>query len=215
MTKFLDSFSEEIWNSTYRHHSDTTIDDTLKRVSSAIASVETTEELKKQWADNFYDMLSDFKVVPGGRIIVNAGTEWHGSSLINCFVSPTVSNPDSIDGIYHLLRDQAKTLKSEGGWGHNFCLGSDEEILVKRENIEMYIPISAVAIGDLVLSADKNWHIVEEVLVSERENMIELTFDNNTTLICTDDHPFLVERSGQRCWVEAKDILDTDILVTV
>lgn len=121
MTKFLDSFSEEIWASTYKHHTDTDINATQLRVATAIASVEETEEKRAEWTEKFYDMLSDFKVVPGGRIMVNAGTEWHGSTLVNCFVGPEVENdPDSIDGIYEALVEQAKTLKSEGGWGHNF-----------------------------------------------------------------------------------------------
>jgi recombinational DNA repair protein RecR len=47
------------------------------------------------------------------------------TTLINCFVhSPQDLNnfkdPDSIKGIYKLLKDQAQTLKSEGGYGMNF-----------------------------------------------------------------------------------------------
>ena len=39
----------------------------------------------------------------------------------NCFVGTKPSNDqDSIDGIYETLSSQAKTLKSEGGWGMNF-----------------------------------------------------------------------------------------------
>lgn len=121
MTEFLDSFSEEIWFQTYKHHSDNTVDDTIRRVATAIASVENTQELQQEWTEKFIDMMSDFKVVPGGRIIVNAGTEFGGSTLLNCFVSPRLDNDiDSIDGIYKHLWMQAKTLKSEGGWGENF-----------------------------------------------------------------------------------------------
>ena len=121
MTQFENSFSEEIWESTYKDYRDKSIDCTLKRVASAIASVETTEELQAEWTKKFYDMLSDFKATTGGRIYSNAGTEWAGTTLINCFVSPSPdAQPDSLEGIYEVLLDQAKTLKSEGGWGHNF-----------------------------------------------------------------------------------------------
>ena len=120
-TLFQDIFSEEIWNITYKDHNDTSIDDTFRRVAKAIASVETTEELKAIWEENFYDLLTNFKGVPGGRILSNAGTEWHGTTLMNCFVGPRVKHDvDSLSGILYHLESQAKTLKSEGGWGENF-----------------------------------------------------------------------------------------------
>jgi len=119
-TIFIDDFSKEVWETTYKHSSDATIDDTMHRVATAIASVEDIDN-QQYWADKFYDMLSGFKVTPGGRIYSNAGTEFNGASLINCFLSPeTTHSPDSIKGIYEKLLDQALTLKSEGGWGTNF-----------------------------------------------------------------------------------------------
>jgi ribonucleoside-diphosphate reductase alpha chain len=120
-TVFEDVFSEEIWNITYKDHNDNNVDDTHRRVSKAIASVEETDELKAIWEENFYDMLTNFKGVPGGRILSNAGTEWQGTTLMNCFVGPRVKNDvDSLAGILYHLEAQSKTLKSEGGWGENF-----------------------------------------------------------------------------------------------
>lgn len=120
-TTFQDPFSEEVWRNTYKHHSDETIDDTLFRVAAAIASVEPTEKLKIEWTEKFYDLLSEFKATAGGRIYANAGTDWNGTTLINCFVGPRLKeNVDSIDGILSHLRTQVHTLKSEGGWGENF-----------------------------------------------------------------------------------------------
>lgn len=120
-TKFEDEFSEEIWASTYKYHEDKTVDDTFKRVATAIASVEETEEKKQEWAEKFYDMLSGFKVTVGGRIIANAGTEWQGTTLMNCFVGPRAKfDVDSLGSIMYHLESQSQTLKSEGGWGENF-----------------------------------------------------------------------------------------------
>lgn len=120
-TTFQDSFSEEIWKSTYKDHNDKTINDTFLRVATAVASVEVTPELQEEWTNSFYDLLTDFKATCGGRIYANAGTEWKGTTLANCFVGPHPKfDIDSLDGIYKILRDQATTLKSEGGWGHNF-----------------------------------------------------------------------------------------------
>lgn len=121
MTVFEDSFSEEIWKVTYKHFNDVTVDDTLRRVATAAASVEDTDAKKAEWGQKFYEMLSDFRVTVGGRIYANAGTGWGGTTLMNCFVGPiTEGDFDSLDGIYKALLDQARTLKSEGGWGFNF-----------------------------------------------------------------------------------------------
>lgn len=120
-TQFEDSFSEEVWASTYKDHNDETVNDTLFRVAVAAASVEQTEELKLEWTEKFYDLLSEFKATAGGRIYANAGTEWGGTTLMNCYVGPRATfDPDSLDGILGHLRAQAHTLKSEGGWGENF-----------------------------------------------------------------------------------------------
>lgn len=117
MTEFTNDFSKEIWQLTYKHHSDNTIDDTFKRVAKAIASVEKTVELQEMWSENFYNMMNDFKVVPGGRIIANAGTEWKNTGLSNCYVANNVKNPDSIEGIMALNTIVAELLRSEGGVG--------------------------------------------------------------------------------------------------
>jgi ribonucleoside-diphosphate reductase alpha chain len=120
-TVFQDSFSQEIWETTYKDHNDVDINSNLRRVAKAIASVEATKELQDLWEYRFYDLLSNFKGVPGGRTLSNAGTEWSGTTLMNCFVGPRDSyDIDSIEGIYSHLLSQSQTLKSEGGWGENF-----------------------------------------------------------------------------------------------
>ena len=121
ITTFQDSFSAEVWETTYKDHNDANIDNTLTRIAKAIASVEATDELKEEWEKKFYDLLTNFKGVPGGRIISNAGTEWAGTTLMNCFVGPRGKyDIDSLEGIYSHLLSQSQTLKSEGGWGENF-----------------------------------------------------------------------------------------------
>lgn len=120
-TIFEDSFSEEVWSTTYRDHNDVTVDDTMYRVAAAVASMETTDELRAEWTEKFYDLLSGFKATAGGRIYANAGTEWGGTTLMNCYVGPRGDyDIDSLHGILASLESQASTLKSEGGWGENF-----------------------------------------------------------------------------------------------
>ena len=100
ITVFEDSFSEEVWSSTYKDHKDETIDHTLARVANAVADMEETQELKDEWSEKFFDMLSNFKCTAGGRIYSNAGTEWKGTTLMNCFVAPRREyDIDSLDAI--------------------------------------------------------------------------------------------------------------------
>lgn len=121
MTQFLDSFSAEIWEQTYKDHSDKNINDNLRRIAKSIASVEKTDELRQEWEEKFYDLLTDFKGVCGGRTYSNAGTEWNGTTLLNCFVAPRAKHDiDSLNYIIDDVKYQALTLKSEGGWGQNF-----------------------------------------------------------------------------------------------
>lgn len=88
-TVFKDTFSEEVWSTTYKDHNDQNVDDTMWRVAQFVGSAEETPAARNQWADEFYDMLSEFKCTAGGRIYANAGTEWGGTTLMNCF-SPEV-----------------------------------------------------------------------------------------------------------------------------
>lgn len=120
-TEFQDTFSEEIWRTTYRNYKDQSVNDTFRRVAKDIASAENTEEKKQYWEEQFYDLLTDFKGVAGGRITANAGTDWNGTTFMNCFVGGLPEyNIDSLEGIYQVLQEQSKTLKSEGGWGMDF-----------------------------------------------------------------------------------------------
>ena len=123
ITLFQDSFSEDVWRTTYKDHTDGSVDSTFWRVATAAASVEETDEKRIEWAEKFFDLFSNFKTLAGGRIIANAGTEFKGTTLMNCFVGPQPkTDVDSLEGIMKMLSDQCKTLKSEGGWGNNFSV---------------------------------------------------------------------------------------------
>jgi ribonucleoside-diphosphate reductase alpha chain len=108
--------SKEIFESTYQYQEETP-EGMWRRVGKNLASVETNPEI---WEEVFYEVLKDFKFVPGGRILSNAGTNYKQTSYINCFVSGfTGEDQDSMEGILAELRRQALILKSEGGYG--FC----------------------------------------------------------------------------------------------
>jgi len=116
LTKFNNEFSEEIYNQTYRF-SDENINDTFQRIAKQLSS---TESDPQKYEEIFKKLLNDFKFVPGGRIISNAGVPIRGTSMINCFVDGFLGeDQDSMESIMDTLRRQALILKSEGGYG--FC----------------------------------------------------------------------------------------------
>lgn len=118
-TKFTDSFSEEIFNLTYKFGNEADVNERHLNVAKDLASVEKPE-LRDFWTEKFLDLLEDFKFVPGGRITSNAGTGLKGTTYINCFVSGfRGEDQDSMVSIMDELRRQALILKSEGGYG--FC----------------------------------------------------------------------------------------------
>ncbi len=53
------------------------------RVARGIASVEKTEEQQKHWEGRFYEALTNFQFVPGGRILAGAGSG-HQVTFYNC-----------------------------------------------------------------------------------------------------------------------------------
>lgn len=53
------------------------------RVARGIAAIETTDEKRAEWEQRFYEALSDFQFVPGGRILAGAGTG-HQVTYYNC-----------------------------------------------------------------------------------------------------------------------------------
>ena len=115
MSRFPAPISEDIWMRKYRFGTETRIEDSWRRVARAIAAAEPHD--RTLWADRFYDLLADYRFLPGGRILANAGTA-RNATLLNCFVMGTLD--DSIDGLFHALRESAITLQQGGGIGLDF-----------------------------------------------------------------------------------------------
>jgi len=117
-TPFKQHLSQQVWMENYKWETDETVWDTFRRVARFVASVEKD---KKQWEEKYYKLLSEFKYIPGGRIISNAGTGLKKTTLINCYVSGfRGERQDSVESIYQELGRQACILASEGGYGCNF-----------------------------------------------------------------------------------------------
>src|SRR6056297_2242872 len=120
MSAFSAPIAEQIWDMKYRFKDsdgtpiDETVEDTWGRIAGALAAV---EDDPAAWKGKFYDALSDFKYLPAGRITAGAGTA-RSVTLFNCFVMGTV--PDSMGGIFDMLKEAALTMQQGGGIGYDF-----------------------------------------------------------------------------------------------
>ena len=119
-TDFDAPISEQIWDMKYRFKAndgspiDDTVESTWTRIADDLAKNESDPAL---WAGIFYDALSDWKYLPAGRITAGAGTG-RAVTLFNCYVMGTI--PDSMDGIFSMLREAALTMQQGGGIGYDF-----------------------------------------------------------------------------------------------
>jgi ribonucleoside-diphosphate reductase alpha chain len=86
-----------------------------KRVAGGIAKTEKPAK-RKYWAKKFYDIMTDFKFVPAGRILSGAGTKYQ-VTYFNCFVIP--SPRDSRGGIVESLKQLIEIQSRSGGVGLN------------------------------------------------------------------------------------------------
>ena len=122
MTAFSAPISEQIWDMKYRLKGadgtirDQTVEDTWRRVARALAEAEPADK-RGQWEERFYEALESFRYLPAGRILSGAGTG-RAVTLFNCFVMGTI--PDSLEGIFEMLKEGALTMQQGGGIGFDF-----------------------------------------------------------------------------------------------
>ncbi|MBZ4022535.1 ribonucleoside-diphosphate reductase, adenosylcobalamin-dependent [Rhodobacter sp. TJ_12] len=120
MSRFAAPIAEQIWDMKYRLKEadgtpvDASVEDSWRRVARDLAAVETDAAA---WEDRFYAALEDFKFLPAGRILAGAGTG-RSVTLFNCFVMGTI--PDSMGGIFDMLKEAALTMQQGGGIGYDF-----------------------------------------------------------------------------------------------
>lgn len=120
MSRFSAPIAEQIWDMKYRFKDaagapvDVTVEDTWRRIARDLARAETDPDM---WEARFYSALEDFKFLPAGRITAGAGTA-RTVTLFNCFVMGTI--PDSMGGIFQMLKEAALTMQQGGGIGYDF-----------------------------------------------------------------------------------------------
>ena len=108
--EFFTSLCADVWKDKYSNNEkDARPVDTLLRVSSAI--------MGEVNAGTIFGMMETGKFCPAGRILAGAGTG-NRVTLMNCYVMDTI--PDSLDGIFEVLKESALTMQQGGGIGMNF-----------------------------------------------------------------------------------------------
>lgn len=87
-----------------------------KRVGHALAEVEPTEELKKEYSEKFTKEISEMNSIPAGRVLYGAGSETE-VTYFNCFVMPFIE--DSRGGIARHRESVMEIMSRGGGVGTN------------------------------------------------------------------------------------------------
>src|SRR6056300_1739684 len=148
MTRFAAPIAEQIWDMKYRFKDaegkplDATVEDSWRRIARAVASVEKKAD---HWEDKFYSALEDFKFLPAGRITAGAGTA-RKVTLFNCFVMGTI--PDSMGGIFEMLKEAALTMQQGGGIGYDFSTVRPKGALVKGVAADASGPLTFMDVWD-------------------------------------------------------------------
>ena len=142
------SISQRIWDMKYRLRApsgealDKTIEDTWRRVASALAAPEHDRAL---WTERFYQAMTDFKFLPAGRVVAGAGSS-RSVTLFNCFVMGTI--PDDMGGIFAHLREAALTMQQGGGIGYDFSTLRPRGAPVKGVGADASGPLSFMDVWD-------------------------------------------------------------------
>ncbi len=112
---FENNLSKEIWEENYRFNGET-VEGTCKRLVESIYKSES-----KQLKIQFYEALTNKRIVLGGRVTANTGTDVKNVNSFNCYSAQRSVKPyDSLKNIYSDLYNGANILKTEGGIGYDF-----------------------------------------------------------------------------------------------
>lgn len=103
-------------------------EETADRVAKAIASVEKDDSLKALSYERFFNAISNFYLVPAGRILTGAGDD-SKVTLFNCYVIDVEPAPynleagrDSRPGIFHHMGRISEIMARGGGVGTNLSV---------------------------------------------------------------------------------------------
>jgi ribonucleoside-diphosphate reductase alpha chain len=196
-----------------------TPEETWERVARGVAKNEKPANRKK-WEKAFYDVMSDFKFVPGGRILSGAGTGYQ-VTYFNCFVIP--SPKDSRHGILDSLGQLVEIQARSGGVGLNLSSLRPKGARVKKVNGTSSGPVNwatlfSVATHDIVQQGGSrrgatmlmlwDWHPDIEEFITVKQDLTKINGANLS--VCVSD-AFMDAVKADKDWdLVYPDISDPD-----
>ncbi|WP_375699351.1 adenosylcobalamin-dependent ribonucleoside-diphosphate reductase [Pseudophaeobacter sp. TrK17] len=209
MSRFAAPIAAQIWDMKYRFKEadgtpiDVTVEDSWRRIARDLARAEDKPAV---WEEKFYEALEDFKYLPAGRITAGAGTA-RQVTLFNCFVMGTV--PDSMAGIFDMLKEAALTMQQGGGIGYDFSTIRPRGADVKGVAADASGPLSFMDVWDAmcrtIMSAGSRRgammatmrcdHPDVEAFITAKSDAARLRMFNMSVLI-TDDFMEAVKADG-------------------
>src|SRR3989344_2423784 len=173
---------------------ESTPEETWRRVASGIAAIEKKSQ-RRMWEDKFYQVMEDFKFVPGGRILSGACTDYQ-VTYFNCFVIP---NPkDSRHGILESLGQLVEIQARSGGVGLNLSSLRPKGARVKKVNGTSSGPVNwatlfSVATHDIVQQGGSrrgatmlmlwDWHPDVEEFITVKQDLPKISGANLSVCI--------------------------------
>lgn len=151
LAPFFQPIAAQIWQTKYRYQTagqavDQSVHDTWDRVALGLSAAENPMR-RAEVADQFYQAMEGFKLLPAGRILSGCGTARH-VTLSNTFVMRTI--PDSVSGIMDTIKDAALTMQMGGGLGFDFSTIRPQGALVRGLDCPAAGPLAAMDICDAV-----------------------------------------------------------------
>lgn len=172
------------------------VEEMWRRVAKGVSIVEKKDK-KKEWEEKFYQAMSDFKYVPGGRILSGAGTGFK-VTFYNCYVLP--SPKDSRDGILDNLKQMVEIMARGGGVGINLSSLRPRGARVKKVNGFSSGPMNwaelySVATHDIIQQGGTrrgalmlmlwDWHPDIEEFITVKKNLARIQGANLS--VCVSD----------------------------
>jgi ribonucleoside-diphosphate reductase alpha chain len=149
---FPQPICEQIWNAKYRLITpnpdiadDTNVQDTWRRIATACATDPLTGVIDGVKRDRYFNALFDFGFLPAGRITAGAGSG-RNVTLFNCYVMGTI--PDSMGGIFDMLKEAALTMQQGGGIGYDFSPLRPKNSPVKGVDADASGPLTFMDVWD-------------------------------------------------------------------
>lgn len=160
---FPQPVSEQIWQQKYKLETpnpevpdDLSVQDTWRRIANACAESNpqlyggaqpspNRDEIIHQRKLQFFEALEDFRFLPAGRITAGAGSG-RNVTLFNCYVMGTV--PDSMGGIFDMLKEAALTMQQGGGIGYDFSTLRPKGSPVKGVDADASGPLTFMDVWD-------------------------------------------------------------------